>query len=95
LTYRSSHCIRACYFPSCWPREAAAKAGRARRLADEDTLFRLKLRGLDVSGSPSDESIIGTAVDAMDFSGRWYPAEIVEVEKNDQKSRCFTQEDKC
>lgn len=69
----------------CWPREAAAKAGRARRLADEDNLFRLMLRGLNEHGSPSDDSIIGTTVDAMDFTGRWYPAEIVEVERNKRK----------
>ena len=73
-------------FSSSWPREAAAKAGRARRLAEEDSLFRLKLRGLDAHGNPSNENIVGAVVDAMDSTGRWYQAQIVEIKRNNPRA---------
>jgi hypothetical protein len=65
-----------------WPREAAAKAGRVRRLADKDMTFRRMLRGLDESGKPlvKPPELVGMAVDAMDTSGRWYEVEIAQVQ---------------
>lgn len=65
-----------------WPREAAAKAGRVRRLADEDMKFRQLLRGVDDNGSPLENppKLVGMMVDAMDSSGRWYKVEILKVE---------------
>lgn len=65
-----------------WPREAAAKATRIRRIADEDAAFRLILRGLDSEGKPLCSPIIRTLVDAMDTSGRWYQAVIVNVDNS-------------
>lgn len=66
-----------------WPREAAAKAGRVRRLADEDLAFRSMLRGVDDDGNllSTPPSIVGMTIDAMDSTGRWYHADIVEVER--------------
>ena len=72
-----------CFYSfSTWPREAAAKAGLARRLAEEDSQFRRFLRGLDNNGNLIDPPVRldGTIVDAMDFSGRWYQAEVVQTE---------------
>ena len=65
-----------------WPREAAAKAGRVRRLADEDMKFRQMLRGADENGDPLKDppNLVGMRVDAMDSSGRWYQVEILKVE---------------
>jgi len=63
-----------------WPREAAAKATTARRIADEDTAFRLLLRGLDRNGEPLRTPITKKTVDAMDSTGRWYQAVIVNVD---------------
>lgn len=65
-----------------WPREAAAKAGRVRRLADEDAAFRLELRGLDAEGKPrlGRHSLIKKSIDAMNVSGRWFKTEILEVD---------------
>ncbi|KAL7541199.1 hypothetical protein ACHAXR_010719 [Thalassiosira sp. AJA248-18] len=63
-----------------WPREAAAKATAKRRIADEDASFRLLLRGLDMNGEPLKTTIMRKAVDAMDSSGRWYQAIIVNVD---------------
>jgi Ubiquitin carboxyl-terminal hydrolase/DUSP domain len=65
-----------------WPREAAAKAGRVRRLADEDMKFRQMLRGIDENGEPLENPpmLVGMLVDAMDSSGRWYQVEILKVE---------------
>mmetsp|Transcript_7994 Transcript_7994/g.11305 ORF Transcript_7994/g.11305 Transcript_7994/m.11305 type:complete len:1763 (+) Transcript_7994:2183-7471(+) len=68
-----------------WPREAAAKAGRMRRVADEDAAFRLALRGIEngkVVSGPS--QLIGKKVDALDSSGRWYQAQIMQVERGSQ-----------
>eukprot|EP00804_Cyclotella_cryptica_P025900 CCRYP_002734-RB/>CCRYP_002734-RB protein AED:0.09 eAED:0.09 QI:174/1/1/1/0.66/0.5/4/1386/2251 len=62
-----------------WPREAAAKATRLRRIADEDAAFRLVLRGLDSEGKPGRTSILKTLVDVMDSSGRWYQSIIINV----------------
>jgi ubiquitin C-terminal hydrolase len=65
-----------------WPREAAAKAGRVRRLADKDMKFRRMLRGLDEQGNPLENppDLVGMKVDAMDASGRWYQVEIAQVQ---------------
>ena len=63
-----------------WPREAAAKATAARRVAEEDAIFRLLLRGLDAEGTPLKEPIMRKTVDAMDSTGRWYQARIVNVD---------------
>ncbi len=65
-----------------WPREAAAKAGRVRRLADEDAKFRQILRGVDEDGNTLENSpgLVGMTVDAMDTSGRWYQVDITKVE---------------
>lgn len=65
-----------------WPREAAAKAGRVRRLADEDMKFRQLLRGVDENGDELDDppELVGMTVDAMDSAGRWYQVEILKVE---------------
>jgi hypothetical protein len=65
-----------------WPREAAAKAGRVRRLADQDMKFRQMLRGLDDTGEPlpNPPDLVGMAVDAMDASGRWYQVSITQVQ---------------
>lgn len=65
-----------------WPRDAAAKDGRARRLADKDVKFRRMLRGLDENGkrlqNPPD--LVGMRVDAMDANGRWYEVAIDQVQ---------------
>jgi len=63
-----------------WPREAAAKATTARRMADEDSAFRLLLRGLDANGAPLKAPIMRKLVDAMDLTGRWYQAVIVNTD---------------
>jgi len=63
-----------------WPREAAAKATTARRIADDDAVFRLLLRGLDGEGNPLKAPIIRKTVDAMDSTGRWYQGLIVNVD---------------
>jgi hypothetical protein len=65
-----------------WPREAAAKAGRVRRLADQDMKFRRMLRGLDDNDEKlaSSPDLVGMAVDAMDASGRWYQVQIAQVQ---------------
>lgn len=65
-----------------WPREAAAKAGRVRRLAAEDMKFRQLLRGVDENGETLEnpQKLVGMMVDAMDSSGRWYQVEILKVE---------------
>ena len=65
-----------------WPREAAAKAGRVRRLADKDMKFRQMLRGVDENGEllPNPPDLVGMAVDAMDASGRWYQVSIAQVQ---------------
>ena len=63
-----------------WPREAAAKATAARRIADEDANFRLFLRGLDAKSEPLKTLILRTIVDAMDSTGCWYQAIIVNVD---------------
>ena len=65
-----------------WPREAAAKAGRVRRLADKDMKFRQMLRGLDDNGvaMSNPPELVGMAVDAMDASGRWYQVAIAQVQ---------------
>jgi hypothetical protein len=65
-----------------WPREAAAKASRMRRLADDDLKFRRLLRGVDENDkavSPPPE-LLGMTIDAMDVSGRWFQVEILEVQ---------------
>ena len=69
-----------------WPREAAAKAGRVRQLADEETAFRLKLRNLSPDGNllAGEPPMLGKSVDAMDISGRWYKREILEVDTQDR-----------
>mmetsp|Transcript_29230 Transcript_29230/g.44202 ORF Transcript_29230/g.44202 Transcript_29230/m.44202 type:complete len:2074 (+) Transcript_29230:226-6447(+) len=66
-----------------WPREAAAKAGRVKRIAEEDAKFKLSIRGFDGSGNiiKNPNNLIDMAVDAMDSSGRWYQVNIIEVER--------------
>jgi len=67
-----------------WPREAAAKAGKARWLNE----FKLTLQGLDKDGKPSlnPPKLVGMDVDALDGSGRWYTVKIREVEIVDETS---------
>jgi hypothetical protein len=69
-----------------WSREAAAKAGRVRRLAEEDMQFRQVLQGVDGNGSlrPMPQNLVGMEVDAMDSTGRWYPVTILKVEVVDE-----------
>ena len=69
-----------------WPREAAAQAGRAKRLADEEKHFRNTLQGLDKDGNVllKPPKLVGMNVDAMDGTGRWHHATIVEVEIVDE-----------
>jgi len=62
-----------------WPREAAAKATRLSRIADEDAAFRCFLRGVDTEGKPLTVPILKKLVDAMDTSGRWYQAVIINT----------------
>jgi len=65
-----------------WPREAAAKAGKVRRLAEEDRKFRSTLEGVDDQGNVlmNPPELVGMEVDAMDSSGRWYTVKILAVE---------------
>lgn len=69
-----------------WPREAAAKAGRVRRIADEDMEFRQTLQGVDEKGSLLIKplNLVGMDIDAMDANGRWYPVTILEAEVVDE-----------
>jgi Ubiquitin carboxyl-terminal hydrolase/DUSP domain len=64
-----------------WPREAAAEAGKVRRIADEDKQFRQTLLGIDDNGNalPTPPVLVGMDVDAMEFSGKWYTVKILEV----------------
>ena len=69
-----------------WPREAAAKASRMRRMADDDLKFRRLLRGVDdeenaISPPPK---LVGMEIDAMDISGRWFQVEILEVQMDEE-----------
>lgn len=66
-----------------WPREAAAKAGRARRIAEEDLTFRRTLKGIDDDGKPLDPppTLEGMKVDAMDISGRWFQVQILHCQE--------------
>ncbi|KAG7354397.1 ubiquitin carboxyl-terminal hydrolase [Nitzschia inconspicua] len=68
-----------------WPREAAAKAGMVRRLADKDRQFRRMLMGLDGHGKPlaTPPELVGQSIDAMDPSGRWYEVHITQVKNVD------------
>lgn len=65
-----------------WPREAAAKEGRAKRLEDKVTKFRQLMRGIDANGKPTigPRDLVGMRVDAMDTSGKWFQVEIVQVQ---------------
>jgi hypothetical protein len=69
-----------------WPREAAAKAGHVRRLADEDQKFRNVLQGVDENGVVllTPINLIGMKIDAMDSSGRWYSVIIENAEIKDE-----------
>jgi Ubiquitin carboxyl-terminal hydrolase/DUSP domain len=71
-----------------WPRDAAAKAGRVRRLAEEDRLFRQTLLGVDENGSslPNRVSLVGMEVDALDSTGRWYATSILQETARDEES---------
>ena len=64
-----------------WPREAAAKAGRARRLADEEIKLRRTLRGVDDNDQPlkNPPQLVGMTVDAMDTKRGWFQVEILKV----------------
>lgn len=87
-----------------WPREAAAKAGKVRRLAEEDKMFRQLLRGVDDEGNllAKAPNLVGLDVDAMDQSGRWYTVKILDVEvvdfdtdednEDDEESGCPSKE---
>jgi hypothetical protein len=69
-----------------WPREAAAKASRMRRLADDDLKFRRLLRGVDDGEkivSPPPE-LVGMTIDAMDLTGKWFQVEILEVHTDEE-----------
>lgn len=73
-----------------WPREAAAKASRMRRLADDDLKFRRLLRGVDenenaITPSPK---LVGMEIDAMDLSGRWFHVEILEEHVEEEAHDC-------
>ena len=77
-----------------WPREAAAKASRMRRLADDDLKFRRLLRGVD-----DDEKIIfpppeleGMIIDAMDLTGKWFQVKILEVHIGEEEAHDVDQE---
>jgi hypothetical protein len=65
-----------------WPREAAAKAGKVRRLAEEDANFRELLQGVDENGAQllKPANLQGLKLDAMDASGRWFPVTILEAD---------------
>ena len=65
-----------------WPREAAAKASRAKRLEDQDVKFRQHLKGVNESGNPlsNPADLVGMRVDAMDTSGKWFEVEIKKVQ---------------
>ncbi|GAX27128.1 hypothetical protein FisN_13Lh324 [Fistulifera solaris] len=69
-----------------WPREAAAKAGHARRLVEEEIEFRRMLQGFDVDGNPMirPPDLVGLKVDAMDSTGRWYPVTVLAVDIIDE-----------
>lgn len=69
-----------------WPREAAAKAGRARRLVEEENEFRRVLQGFDDDGNPlvRPPDLIGLHIDAMDSTGRWFPVKILAVDIIDE-----------
>lgn len=71
-----------------WPREAAAKAGRVRRLVEEEAEFRRTLQAVDEEGNMMlrPPNLIGMNVDAMDITGRWYPVTILEVDFVDLES---------
>mmetsp|Transcript_379 Transcript_379/g.800 ORF Transcript_379/g.800 Transcript_379/m.800 type:complete len:2158 (-) Transcript_379:142-6615(-) len=65
-----------------WPREAAAKAGRVRRLADKDMRFRRMLLGLNEHGAPmaNPPELVGMTVDAVEEkTRRWYEVRITHV----------------
>ena len=65
-----------------WPREAAAKAGRERRLADTDLRFRRMLLGLNEHGAPmaNPPELVGLTVDAIEEkTRRWYEVRITHV----------------
>jgi len=65
-----------------WPREAAAKAGRVKRIAEEDARFKLTMRGLDGNGNLIRQAdLINVNIDGMDSSGRWYQVQIMDLEK--------------
>ena len=69
-----------------WPREAAAKAGRVRRLADKDMKFRRMLLGLNEHGAPMPKppELVGMTVDAIEEkTRRWYEVKITHVKMVD------------
>jgi hypothetical protein len=65
-----------------WPREAAAKAGKVKRLVEEENEFRRLLQGVDTEGTVllKPPNLVAMDIDAMDASGRWYPVKILEVD---------------
>lgn len=77
-----------------WPRDAAAKAGRVKRLAEEDKLFRNTLQGLDKDGKMllKPQKLVGMNVDAMDSTGRWHHATIIEVDVIDEDTEVEVEE---
>ena len=72
-----------------WPREAAAKAGKVRRLAEEESKFRQTLMGVDDSGHLMlrPPNLVGMQVDAKSSTdGEWYLVTILEVEIVDDET---------
>jgi len=72
-----------------WPREAAAKLGRDRRLADKHKKFRRMLLGLNDHGAPmaNPPSLVGLSVDAREErTGRWYEVHITQVKVIDPET---------
>ena len=69
-----------------WPREAAAKAGMVKQIAEEDRIFRQVLQGVDDEGHLllKPPQLVGMEVDAMDSTGRWYPVKILAVDLFDE-----------
>jgi hypothetical protein len=62
--------------------------GKLQRDNDEENLFRRKLRGLDARGDlvKNTKLLVGTVIDAMDLSGRWYQAEITDIDTSSKQS---------
>jgi hypothetical protein len=80
---------------STWPREAAATAGIRQKESEEEASFRQKLRGLNTEGRlmRNTKSLTGSVIDAMDHSGRWYQAEITDIDTTSKKVSAMIESD--